>query len=189
MSSTHLIRWSGLASMIGGMLWLLLSTGLAIKWPIGEYLGPVLAAVGCSFLVALIGLYARANRRVGLIGKIGLVMAAIGVIPVMTVGILKTIHTGDSGWLGFMLIANLLFAGLVIFGVDALRMQVRSPWAVWPAVIGLTGLTIWGIESQTSAPWQLVGLLYLFGLGWILLGYGLWSDREEQASYIRLTTE
>src|SRR5215211_6857776 len=83
MSSKHLIRWSGLASMIGGVLWLVLSTGLAIRWPMREYIGPLLAAVGCAFLAGLLGLYAGYSARVGYTGKLGLVMAAIGVIPVV----------------------------------------------------------------------------------------------------------
>jgi hypothetical protein len=164
------------------MLWLLLCTGLAFKWPVREYLGPLLAGIGVAFLAGLAGLYARYAGRVGYIGKLGLALAIVGAAPVAIVGALKIVQAGDTGWPGFLLLTSLLFIGLVLFGIDALRVSARLSWGALPIVMGLDGLMIWGIESQTSGAWQLVGLLYLFGIGWMLLGYSTWSDSEQHPS-------
>jgi hypothetical protein len=159
--SVQSTRWCGLAGIGGGALWLLLSTSLAFKWPVRAYLGSLLAAVGLCFLCVVVGLFARYRRRTGAIGKAGLLLAMIGVVPVAAVGVLKLIHVGDTGWPAFLLLTNLLFIGLVLFGGDAMRMNARSPLGVVPIVMGLAGLVLWMVESQSSGPWQLVGLLYL----------------------------
>ena len=177
MVSQPFIRWSGLASMVGGVLWLLLTTGLAFRWPVGAFAGPLFMGIGLAFLIGLLGLYPRYGGLVSYVGRVGIVLGAIGTVPLIVMGILKTLQMGNTAWPGLLLGFNLLFLGLLLLGVDALRASRRLPWAVLPLLIGGTGFLFVGIESVTSGPEQLLGLIYLFGAGWLLLGYAVWSEQ------------
>ena len=69
-----------------------------------------------------------------------------------------------------------IFVGLVLLGVATLRTgTLPAHWKILPLVIGLSALLpIWVLALvHLELP------VILLGLGWMLLGYLLWSERSD----------
>ena len=88
--------------------------------------------------------------------------------------------TDHLGWamviVGFLVVP----IGFILLGVATLRAKVLPGWRrALPLIIGLmitSGMLLaFGIGEA-----GLVISFLSFGLGWIVLGYALWSDRSEQ---------
>ncbi len=202
MSSSALIRWSGLVAMLGGVLW-------AANWivfTIGhgpstvnenqEVLGLVpdawnrLLAVPLALVaVGLVALHSRQRSRAGWLGKSGYVVSLVG-LALWAVSYLA---------LGPPLPIIIVAIGMVLFGVATLRAKVLPRWSrSIPLVLGVLlvpgfFLTFPGfILDFPPFNWVYAfGLSGYFtciaqGLGWVLLGYALWSQRSTAAKPSRV---
>jgi hypothetical protein len=179
MSTTKLIRWSGLALMLGGIL---LAVGpfthppadtaeyaLYPLWVPSHLLG------GIAFLLiplGLMGLYARQLEKVGLPGLIGFIMTFVGgsltagtlifidvvVFPFLAARGLEWLDTPNGALRtssAFQLAAGLgalsLLLGLPLFAVATLRARVLPRWGAWLVIL--------------SIPLGIVGGVFIFFIG------------------------
>ena len=176
---SFLVRWIGILCVPGGALWALSPTGVYISnfafhtpnvfwkmfWP-----APLLMLLG------LIGLQLRQSERSGFLEKIGVLVAAVGLVMVMA---------GDIGlyWLGiddmFIVTApayHTFRIGLIVLAVGSMIFAVTSPrgalpsWGLLPFVLGsLCGLVSFSSDLGTFG----AALWILFGVGWAWLGLSL----------------
>ncbi len=93
------------------------------------------------------------------------------------------------GWMIFALgLIVIVPTGLVLFGIGVIKANVLPPWSrALPLVIGLISLlgTFIGIvqmvlRGNTVGEWGLITITFSLGLGWVLLGYVLWSGTPER---------
>src|SRR2546427_10978076 len=159
MKTSNLIRWSGLALMIGGILGVV---GLIIhplsepasdvassRWVPAHLLGFVSTI---PLIFGLIGLYARQAEETGRLGLLGFALTLIGAISEgmellwIEVIIFPFLVANDPGlfdslrsspaYLVPVLLSFLLFlGGFIIFGVAMVRGAVLPRWTVWLVVM------------------------------------------------------
>jgi hypothetical protein len=207
MFSPKVVLWGGLASVFGGVLWLI---GVA---PSAGWVPVVLAVV--LGLGGLAGLYSRQSGQGGRLGLAGFALGILG-----TALELAAILWGSaSGRLSYLdrhptfsapavLILSLgmiiLGVGIVLLGVTSLRGKALHRWRGLPLGLGLLntlggmafGLMYYLPMSQGRNPWALWSLIgghviypaeygfngvgVLLGLGWIALGIMLATDANAQ---------
>lgn len=199
MASAKLIRWSGLAAMLGGVIW-------TASWILNGFTSDGTRAIlGLSeggyrritnaalllFMVGLVGYYKRQVGRSGKLGMTGLVVALVGCALMIIGNIFEFGLIGSAqerpgiGWEMFILALFLVVpAGLVLFGVGVIKAKVLPSWRrALPLVIGL--LSVLGIiidivqmmlGGDRVVEWGLTTIILSLGLGWVLLGYVLWSN-------------
>src|SRR5215218_596296 len=87
MSSSGVIRWGGLAAMVGGVLWIADDLGGRLSpdpddWDCNSSYDLVTNAIDSAaflvLLVALVGLHARQRERYGPLGTVGFFAAFVG---------------------------------------------------------------------------------------------------------------
>ncbi len=206
MSSSRLIRWSGLLAILGGAIWTAswILNGLTedgartvLGLSEGGYRRITNAAL-LFFMVGLVGFHKRQAGRSGKLGTTGLMVALVGcalmiIGNVFEFGLIGSIPSGERpgmvmGWGIFTL--GLIFivpTGLVLFGVGVIKANVLPSWSrALPLVLGLislSGIFIGIVEmvlrGDTVAEWGLITIIFSLGLGWVLLGFALWSDTPE----------
>lgn len=195
MSSQKLIRWSGLATILGGALWTAGAVLTASKprgcigdecvfRPMREggpldatlfLLAVLLLAVGVAGLV----IRARDAGRFGRSGKIGLVASAIGVAMLIISSLVQAVFFGDDFPLMpyFVIPGGLaLVAGFLLLGLAILRARVLPRWAAALLIVG--ALAMLGVNDQNA---QML-LAIPFGVAWVAVGYALWSGLGESAA-------
>ena len=183
--SSNLIRWSGAAAVLGGILWIVPAIVTAFK-PRGciglecevstmRDTSDVTPFLLLALLLSTVGLAGVAIQawnieRFGRLAKAGVALYGVGV----ALFVLGTILTAISEvfWV-LMLPAGLaLIAGLVLTGIAAFKTGVLPRWVAVLLVIG--SLAMLGFNDQTAE----VLMAIPFGLSWIAVGYALWSDRS-----------
>ncbi len=200
--SSSLTRWSGLAAILGGALWIIGAVIHASKprgciaeecafRPMREsgaldgilmLLSLVFLAVGVAGLVIL----ARNTGRFGKMGKTGIVIGAAGVALLLIAILIQVIFFGGDDfplWPAFVIPGLLaIVAGLVLLGVAILRSGVLPRWTAALLIIG--ALAMLGVNEQTAR----VLLTIPLGVAWVAVGYVLWSGRQvsaEQAARVK----
>ena len=195
MRSSKLVHWSGLASMLGGGLWMWGFPGLDEKVPPYSHAGGhlLLAAAGLLTLAGLVGLHVHDAGRSGRLGTTGVVFAVLGAGLVFVGNAAEGGFELDYGWGMFMLGMLTLVAGSVLVGIATLRAGVLPGWSALPLAIVppmslLAGLTASAMaaagifpEPAEDSPLMLlpIALDVLFGAIWVLMGYALWSAEGE----------
>ena len=176
--SSDLIRYSGLAAMLGGVLSILFAF-------VGEENPthvPLDAARYVLLVVGLIGLhmYLRQSDRYGRLGQVGFFICifVFALIAILDIGLL--INEGVEQWyiaLGPVR-GPLLIIGLLLFGAATLRTGRLSRGGAWllitAAITTILGIIVMIVSGGTWA-WVWVVPTVLFGLGWLWLGYEIWS--------------
>ena len=180
MSKNAFVRYSGLAGVLGGMvlllMWYVEFWGGRVE---GSLLEPYLPFYALGLTAGTIGLFALTAEDEGInsAGRIGLGLLALsGVMMVLGTGLMVWLAM-DIGWTVWM--AGLLIhpIGLVLFGIDAMRLNALPRWNATPLSIGTACLlcTIGILLSswQNRPPYFFLFLLTL-GAGWVVLGLILW---------------
>jgi hypothetical protein len=207
MSSSNLIRWSGLAALLGGVL-------IAV-FDVAEFVliggQPESVAAGTSALIivrvaflvpivlvilGLVGLYARQAEQVGSLGLIAFLVALTG--TVMVFGVQWTsafvgpwlaqvapelLDAEPAGLLGagFILSFVLLALGWLLFGLVSLQATVLPRGA---AVLLMVGAVLLFVLLLLDVP----GSSVVFGASLAWMGYALWSGAGEGAVQIQAAT-
>ena len=200
MASPRLIRWSGLAAMLGGLLWMVLGP---LAWMTGgsTVLGLTEGAYSRMNTASLLlltagfaGLYARQAGRFGRLGVAGFVLAFIG-LALMVLGnviefwisdlIFADVPPGEfkpgahAGWGIFLIGLCVLAVGLVLVGIATIQAKALPRWSrVLPLVICLL-LASGFLVALSIGEWGFGVFILSLGLGRMLLGYVLWSDQAE----------
>jgi hypothetical protein len=199
MTSSDLKRWSGLAALIGGGLFVVLSIIESVLF--GNQPDAEAAVTGAwiivqaSYLVAallallgLVGLYVDQTQEAGKLGLIGFVLAFVG-------GIMATGSAWSEaffgGWLasaapellnaepsgalaaGVMLTYVLFTLGWFLFGLASLRAGVLPRGA---AVVLMIGALWFPVGDIIGLPFSTV--IYGAALAW--MGFALWSGTAHQ---------
>jgi len=150
MRSASYIRWGGLAAVLGGIIWI--TKGSLIILGIID-LGDLFIAAELFFAVALVGLYLHMRDRGERLGRIGGVLA----------------------YLALALASLAIIIGLVLLGIVTLRAGILpTRWRMLPLAIGLLALLpVWVLAFvHVELP------VVVLGIGWVLLGYALWSEAD-----------
>ena len=194
MSSSGLVRWSGLVAIVAGVL-LLIAELLELlpvfdDIPFSElaltsiftlqltlYLaGLILIAVG------LVGLYAHQSETVGLLGLVGFLVAFAGTVlftgffwanifvaPALAVGAPEFLDQGGR-FPGFRLSLIIYAVGWLLFGLASLKARVYPRAPVVALIIGaaldLVGAPLSGLVIDAAFVW---------------LGFSLFSGRAASA--------
>src|SRR5215210_5610156 len=196
---------SGLAAMLGGVLF----SG-KVLWDMINITPPHAADVTdllfffapLLLLIGLAGFCTLCAQRYETLGKVGCVISLSG-LAVGTIGSLIGVWIEPlrlAYWLGF----RFLCIGLVLLGIATIGARaLPRGWSILPLVLGLLGLgraffmffavtrgaTLFeapegqGESGSFLASWAgtLTSVLgVLFGIGWVLLGYALWTGKTEE---------
>lgn len=201
MSSSPLIRWSGLASLLGGLWWAVAMVYHGVQEMVFASAESD-AFEKLSFLpllllmLGLVGVHKRQAGRTGWLGWTGFGVALIGlaVALVGTIGDLwlDVASGGPIFFVGFVIV----FIGLVLFGIATRRANVLPRWRSIPFLMGVVGLLLFVsgaiIGGLGVVLWLLVSWILvwgLFGAGWVVLGYLLWTDTAEMREQFLADTE
>ena len=176
--SLMLARWSGLASMLGGVLWSLkaiLDADDAVAGPNGAT-DALFFAVPLLLLVGLAGLYARYAGPVAGLGQTGFIQGFIG-LALLVAGFVASFSFNVEGAgqilsFGFLILAF----GLILLGFATLKTEALPRWNFLPLTMGVL-IPLEVILSGVAAVSAVLSVL--FGIGWVLLGYLLWTDTDE----------
>ena len=206
MLSSNLIRWGGLAAMVGGALWvpygvfeilepwgtdtvyrdnvgysLITNTSLFVTYSLPGSLALLLTSLG------LLGVVARLGLRAGRIARIGLILAYVAV-ALAILSLAGVIVLFDPLFTGGRVFGSLaLGTATFLAGVDALSSRrAAQGWATALMALGLAGIflfPLWPLVYALQWVPEAVGAAFmtLFGLGWVLLGYILWPARSASA--------
>ena len=193
MSSSHLIRWGGLAALVGGVLFVVGDLlGLTLSDDFAEYatsgtfvVQQLLFLLGTVFvLFALFGLYTSQSEAAGLLGLVGFVLAFLGtallaglswaqafVVPFIATQSPALLETEPLG----SILSFLTFTvGWLVFGLATLRAGVYPRAAAIVLIVGAV-LPFIGFILPVSA--------FVFGIGVGWLGFALftgWGAPVEQ---------
>ena len=200
MSASNLARWGGLSAVAGGIfliIWAFLlilifnPTGVP-----GSLYRLYVALDSFSWLLligGLVGLYARQANASGWLDAAGLALASSGgsIMAVLSLAYAEQPMPGPYSWgdgSGRGVAVLLWEAGLLLLGLATLRARTPPlPWKalplaiflIFPLSIAATPLMLGaGLESEffySGVP------RVLTGIGWVLLGYALWSESGEDA--------
>lgn len=192
MSASNLIRLSGLAAVLAGVL-LTIGDFLALatetenlsEWattPSYVLVWFLYLLGGVLLLVGLVGLYAYQSEAAGILGLVGFVGAFLGTVmvmgavwaqlfiaPFLAVEAPGTLDTEPTGSLatGFTLSFTLLAVGWLLFGIAALRARVYPRAAVIVlivgAIIGFLPIPLTELVLNVAVAW--LGLTLLSGRG------------------------
>ncbi len=133
------------------------------------------------WLVGVVALYSRYGPVSGRLGKIGLGTAVVGVV-LLAVGHFFSFMTNVDLFMLVFLGALALMLGPLLFGIAALRREVLPRyWRALPLLTGLLGFSwlFFGTNDTGALTFSFMFLRSLFAVGWMLLGYVLWSDARE----------
>ncbi len=209
-SLSRLIRWSGLAAVLGGVLWIVFFTGHTFTH--GSTQSPrdatilgfesldfnrLLAVPPLLFIWGLVGAHATRASLGRRIGRVGFVTAVVGLVMLALGIILETWIIDPSedfynplvqgGWILYIFgLFPVLPAGMVLFGIGSSGIDQRL--RMLAIIIGLLAplQLLEGFLSSASTGSLMWDLVYatlrgLVGIGWILLGYVLWDGRQISA--------
>ena len=186
---------SGLASMLGGVLMsglfavLLFAPGfIAVPFVV------LFLYVWASLLAGLFGLHALQEGHYGAtkwLARAGLALAVLGPLQSVFLGLLPFLTMGFGLVIMGITTALLVMGfGLVLIGIAATKANVLR-WKALPLLTGICGIGVWIAYEAAMRPgsddiwlWN-VGVqapATLFGAGWVLLGYTLWSGERLPAS-------
>ena len=205
MSPSEFLRWSGLAAILGGVLFsakILWEMAGVVPLNTTDITDTLFFIVPLLWLAGLSGFYARCTERYGPLGNTGFMLSLAG-LTVGTIGSLVGAWIEPlrlAYWLGF----RFLCLGLVLLGIATIGGRVLlHGWSILPLVLGLLclgraffmffavtrGATLFeapegqGELGSVLASWAgtLTSVLgVLFGIGWALLGYALWVGKTEE---------
>ncbi len=161
MSSSDLVRWGGLAAMVGGVLFILAELMdiynfvllgeedfSAIAETATYAVEAWLSLLGAVLLLfGLFGLHVRQSEAAGALGLVGFLVAFLGtaltvgvdwdgvfVVPILADAAPELLDAGPP--LGFALSFGIFAIGWVLFGVAALRARVYPRWAALLLIVG-----------------------------------------------------
>lgn len=198
MSSSGIVRWGGLAGMLGGTLGIVLTPILAYLWATYSHAyltygrAYFLVYLGC--LVGLMGLNAQRKRSSGRpkTEKLGIGITFAGLAISLVGDVLG--YWGDSlggevvvggeftaaqvgGVIVEMLGLLLLLVGSMILGVTYLRANVLPRLLAWLLILaGPGGVVLYALHFPS-------GTMLLFCVAWVVLEYALWSGRSAAAEH------
>ncbi len=202
-ASSSLIRWSGPAAMLGGAFWapygiftmlnpwgtdvvyrddvgysVITNTPLFVAYSLSGSLAVLLTSLG------MIGVLARLGVSGGPIGRTALILTyvalALSILSLTGVIVLFDPLFTTGRIFGSLALGTATF----LVGVETRRGHTASGWTVALLTLGLAGiflLPLWPLVYALQWVPEGAGAVFiaLFGLGWLAVGFALWSKRGE----------
>ena len=188
MLKTNLHRWSGVALVIGSLLFIVNKFNDMSRIYLNVSMRDVIAgdnvllvALGQILLFAgCLGCYLVYAKRSGRGGKIGLGLFAGGAILLALGHIDFTPYSPHEALFVLVLVGVLLMlAGLVLFGALNLRSRALAYWQALPLLTGLLGIAGFILSGGSeNNPFVFLALRTCFGIGLVLMGIVLWQDEK-----------
>ena len=189
-----LARWSGLAAMLGALLWIGVAGALAARpdgciadecylpgrsMRVWDDMAPIFVTALLLTLVGLVGLVVRSwsADRFGRLGRTGLILGVAGILTLLAAGLIQALFFGgDFPHMPLFVISGLLalMIGFLLAGIAILRAQVLPRWAAWPLVLGALLLLASNDQNARVLFWV------PFGIAWLAVGYCLWSNSPQE---------
>ncbi len=175
---SELIRWGGAVAMLGGVMWVVKGGLIMLGGPDPDLFIPA----QLFFALGLLGLHIRLAGRGGRLGRIGGLLAYAAVASSIINTPHSVIFAEDEAQTPFpfsityAVSALVIFIGLLFLGIAALREEaLPRRWRTLPLIVGLAGLLpIWALAFiHLEIP------VVVLGVGWILIGYVLWTEKGE----------
>ncbi len=180
MADRRLIRWSGLAAIGGGVLFIAQGVFMMAR----DYNLDALPLALLLFSVGLVGLHVRLRARRGLLRRIGGILAYLALVASVTefAALLLMAWQEDRFWqihvLGIGVCLPSLILGSVLLGIAAFRSRIVPPR--WRPVM-LTMCILWAplwllgewVGDQVSPGRELSLGFVPAGFAWMLLGYAI----------------
>ncbi|MEW6637315.1 MAG: hypothetical protein AB1425_10955 [Actinomycetota bacterium] len=160
--------------MLGGLAWSAKAVldGMGLSTPGFDPGDALLFAAPPLFFAGLAGLYRRYAAEVAAIGRAGFTQSFIG-LAVLALGFPLRFVIDPGQAIRIPAFGLLILAiGLALLGFGTLKTGALPRWNFLPVAMGLLipfGTLAGGIEPLRAA------LSALFGAGWAMLGYILWS--------------
>jgi hypothetical protein len=184
-SSSVLGRLSGLATVLGGVLWAvggatsLNATAVGIGME-GPHL--VLTLAGLLSLLGLARLASHHTSRYGRAGVAGVLVAGAGVALVIASKNLPASVSEEVGWTLFYAGGILLVVGSLLIGTVALALS--KAWLLGGSLVAIGVFAILQVAllmvpAGEPGPLATIVLPVLNGTAWTALGYALWSRAGE----------
>ncbi len=191
MSSSALIRWSGLAAMLGGVLWPLwflihLSVGSgepgSAAYERYELVNRLLPLALIPVVVGFVGLHAVQRRSYGRLGAVGFATVLVGFMLIIAGSVSEFWLFSNQPYMqpnarqasfNLFLLGHLPLAiGTVLFGIATVRAKVFPYKAAVMLVLPGVSLVV-----------PFVGT-FVFAIPFVWLGYLLWSGSGQQPSRV-----
>ena len=190
MTPSRLIRWTGLAAMLGAAVWW-------TSWILNGFtrdgtvavLGfsergwrTVANAALLSFIGGLAGLAAAHPSRAGRVAIVGFLTTLLGLVAMLAGNVIEFWVAADPGWLMFLFGLLVQPIGLILLGIPVFKANGLPRWGRpvplgFGAILGLMLVVMMvrlagGVRVQEKL---LAAVIMTIGLGWMVLGYALWS--------------
>jgi hypothetical protein len=174
-------RFSGSAAMCGGIVWVISwflnsQTADGNRTVLGLTEGNYRAILNPTFLLialGLFGLYQVHKSRVNTLGLIGFWVTGLSLTAwlignILEFGLFGVYWLPDIGWIVIVVATIGMSIGLVLLGIEFLKAKLLVSWSrSLPVIIGVSSVAGSFITPRIFT--------FSFGIGWILLGYALWS--------------
>jgi hypothetical protein len=173
MAQSDWVRWGALAAMGAGLLAIVYSL-LGFAAGKGDEPGPLDILVILAMIlevVGLLGFHALQGRNYGRIGRAGL-YTSIGSLVIFEFLLLASLVGGDVG-LDWLVAVGVLGAvvGLALYGAATLQAKVLPRWC---GILFIIFMPVGILLGDLQPIWG--------GLGWLALGYALWSHSGSAAT-------
>lgn len=186
MGSSSVIRWAGLAAMVGGVLWALWTVGFNFvgygepgtpDYERYEAYNRLLPLALLPVMVGFLGLHAAQRRSYGWLGKasfvtalVGLTLAVAGSVGefwVFTMQPYGEANGRDASWTIYLLGHLVLAIGSVLFGIASVRAKglTRKATKLFAVLGAAVVLPFFGV--------------LIFAIPFTWLGYTLWLGKGE----------
>ena len=187
-SSNNIVRWLGMAAIVGGVLWMALRPFISNTWGrpmLGftyEDYNRLMAVPLMLLLFGAWGVTIRYWQDVGKVGHLGNLLVVLGLLGALAGVLIEFWWAGGLsgnregamwGWLIYLLGLAGVTIGLVLFGASAMLNKALPGWSRPIPLLMASLLVLWILSS-------IVGLedlgnagKALLGLGWVLLGVAL----------------
>jgi hypothetical protein len=169
--SSNVIRWGGLAAMLGGAVFVTDTVlTLTVADPSEDRWLDILFVTGILLVVVgLVGFHELQRERYGRIGRASFYTVVVASL-VQVVGLVGFLLGSKA--LEWLILAGGLgsLVGFVLYGAATLRAGVLPRWCGVAIIVALPASIPLGEYASL-----------LFGLVWLVLGYTLWSQRSSSA--------
>ena len=198
-TAANLIRWSGLAAMAAGIIFVGIQPVTTTAWAI---IMPLKTIMCLLFLLGISGLYARQAEASGWLGLTGYLMFSLSwalqtafifieatILPTLATAAPKFVESflgivnGSPGEINlgalvavYNLVGIMYILGGLLLGIATLRARILPRW---PAALLTIAAAVTPAASLLSHPLNR-SLAVPMGLALAWLGYTLWSERREK---------
>jgi hypothetical protein len=165
MVSSNLVRWGGLAAMLGGAMWVVLGLGAVVGYlqAIPGREDVVLFVVALLLTaIGLVGLHTLQKGSYGLLGLAGFYIALAAITARILGAVVFLAGSSALEWISLPGTLGMM-VGFVLYGFATLQARVLPRW------YGLALI----VSMPVSLPLAVYGTV-LFGLFLVVLGYVLW---------------